>query len=705
MARKRMTKGESQKLARIRSLYEETVDHMRNARAEMHRAGRYYHNTRGEGQWEPTDAEALRQEGRAMFSFNISREKVDAVKGIYGDAQRWPMVLPSGAEDELAAEALDILKEQTLQEAHFEAKSARTFKGGTIYGECGLQVEVVPHPDNPLWIKINIHRVPSLEIAWDAGSCEPDRSDANHFFWGRWMSRSEFERWYPEYAKDFDALANSSEPSDEVSGSSNVAAETSIGTGSDLNAEYEIDDNEGYYYDRHKHKARVIRYEYKTNVREYFVVDPTTQQARPVNREQRRELEALIRDMDLQVELFSVLRERIHVCEFIGNRILAEYDSPGPFTGFSVSDFCYDFDDEEGVPYGALRNLFDPQQELNKSKTREIELIANGPGGGVIAEEDAIISAKQFKRARTRADGIAWVTEGSLTAGRVQENQAHPIPPALIARQQSALELADRISGIPSHGVVTPASQAEAASTVALRHNKARQSVADPIGNFERCIQECVTKVVEAIARAMPDDQMEATIGNESKYRVQNGMVIEVAQGPQGQVKPVKVANISDVRKLKNNVELEIQSDNTMLRMVEFETMLSLAQAGVPVDPELLVEAATSSRSRRERLKQYVEKMQASQAQGAQAQSEMQKQQLGLMAAMQKAELDEERRSNQADEALQAEKQARDYQVSIFQVWEKADAAEKAALRDLLKFEEQQQIRAAQVQPGNRLPV
>lgn len=706
MAGRRRSKKDEQKLKAMRRRFEDAVDHNDHARQEAHRAGRFYHNTRGEGQWSTEEKGALSDEGRPCFSFNICREKVDSFLGIYADSQRSPQVVPSGGEDELLAEVIDTVAQQVLEDAQFERKAARTLKTGTIQGACGLEVEVRPHDENPLWINIGLNRVLSYEIDWDSSSIEADRSDAGHYFHHRWLTESEFERFYPDDAKAFDELKNhSGDPtSDGISESLRNSETMGLEGVTDRRSS---DYYSRYYFDRHKNKVRVIRYEYKANEKVSFAEIPGGG-IEQVSADQRRALEQQAKALGIEVKITTVNQERIKVCEFVGTRILAEYDKPGPFKGFSVSDYVYAIDEEEGTSYGALRNLFDPQMELNKANSLLIEAIANGSAPGVIAEESAIPDETAFKQERRTVNGVAIVEDGALSEGtpKVQERNPYPLSPAVVARAQASMDLVDRISGIPSQGQMVPASQAEAATTVALRHHKSRQLVADPIANYEWAIRDTVRKVVEAIVRAMPDDQIQTILGKQQKFVVQGGQVIELGpnpQDPQGQPIPVRTADLRMLRDLDWNIELELQTENTTLRVLEHQTLVGLQSAGVPVDPEVLIETATSSRSKQERLKAHVQEAMAAQSQAQQTQAQMAQQNMALMAQNEMAKVSETARANQAKEALQAAKQRDDRTISLLEVWEKADAAEKNQLRELMRFADERRREAVR-ESVNTLP-
>lgn len=668
------------KLREARKRFEDACDHHAKAHAEAHRAQQFFHNTENEGQWDPADVAYLRDQGRPVLSFNIVKSKVETLSGMYADAQRRPVVSASANKSRVVADVIEYLKEQVLQDARYERKSARQFKSGVISGESCIQVEVVPSSKGAGWIEVNMHRLTGPEVKWDPASLEPDRSDARFMFWDRWMSKADFKREYPEHALEFDSLM-AGRGSEEL-------GDTALGEIGmdhvDLREDYRDNSKSHYYSDRRKHQIRVIRYEYKEYVPTWFVTDQSTGRREEVTQDQadNAQLAADVYGLPIGIEKTDV--ERVRVCEFIGSTILAEYDEAGPFDGFSVVPYIYAIDEETGTAYGFVRNLFDPQQELNKSKSLEIEYIAQATAPGVTMEEDAVVDEEQFRTELRRPGGMAKVKKGKLDSVR---DRIPPQPsPAVVQRAASAVDLLTEISGIPSASTLTPAEQAQAGVTVAIRYNKSRQSVQDAFGNFEDAQREITRRVVESITRSMPDDQIAAILGKDDRYVIQGGMLIETEEGPDGQRVPKQAADLRMIRDLDWRLEFEHTSENSTLRMMELQMWMELKQAGAPVDPEMLVEKATSNRTERERLKKYAREAMKSSAMAQQREAEMFAAQTkgALMTEAMKAQ--EAARHNAATESLQADKQQKDAATKLLDIWNQADENEKARLFEALRL-------------------
>ena len=379
----------------------------------------------------------------------------------------------------------------------------------------------------------------------------------------------------------------------------------------------------------------------------------------------------MAQSLGMPISLLKKRVEVVRVCEFAGMTVLREYDSAGPFEGFSIVPYCYDVDEETGTAYGFCRNLFDPQQEFNKSKSLEIEYMAQGTAPGVMAEEGSIGDETAFSQQLRQAGGVSMGKKGSITGGQIREREASPPSAALMGRKQDALDTLSEISAIPSASNLTAAEHMQSGVTVAIKYNKTKQAVSTPFSHHEDAQKSIVKKIVQIITRAMPDDQIEALLASEGKYQIGNGRIAEMIEAPpemaqqqqqmpqqmpqqQGpRMIPKATANIRDIQMVKYKLDMDYVSENSTLRMMELEILLQLHIAGVPVDPLVIAEKASASRSTRDRLKAYVESTQRAQAEGMKAQNEALRAQNETFAAIEQAKTQETTRHNTVQERLE----------------------------------------------------
>lgn len=690
-------KDSESKLKHARKLFEDLVDHYEKSHAESHRASRFYHNTDCEGQWEREDLDYLRKNQRLALTFNVLRTKIETFLGMYADAQRVPVVSATGS-DTLAAEVIDAVKEEVLKDANYQSLAARMLKSGTIDGECSLQIEVLPSNDGPEWVKVVLHRLLSYEVMWDKASVEPDRSDARHVFCYRWLDEAEFTVEYPEHAEEFHALKGAPTEGDD---NSYRFGEFDTAHSSHSTFDYRSDTNSRYYYDRRENKIRVIRYEYRRMEKIKFAINLETGEKFKIENDKMRKRVDTAIAIGVPMQIVEATEEPTRVCEFIGSTLLAEFDEAGPFEGFSIVPYSFEVDEETGTPYGLARNLFDPQMEFNKARTLDLELTAQATTPGTIAEVDAIPDRTNYEMERRRPNGIALVAKGALSDGSPKVIERQATPPSAIAAQraQTSLELMSEVSGIPSNSALVPAEHQQAGVTVAIRYHKSRQTVSSPFAHFEQAQKNLVQKIVEIIINVMPDEQVTAMLGAREDLVVNQGRVIEMEAVPvppqaemmggapaQPQMVPKRIADLSSIREIKWHLDMEYTSENSTLRMLELDILLQLATAGIAVDPEVLIERATNSRSVRERLKKYLEKAQQAQAEGAKAEADALRAQGDGMLQIEGAKVAETERHNKETERLDAIELLIKAELEKMKVYADADDTEKGHMLDVVKM-------------------
>ena len=684
-----------EKLAQARRLFEESVDHNDISQSEMHRCSRFFHNSNFEGQWEEGDLQVLRDLGRPAFSFNVSRGKVETAIGMHKEQARAAVIRPVGSEDAFRASVLSTVSDCVKRKGGLDAATSESMRDGYIKGEGDVAIDVSQDPDAPDRIKISLFDVSPHEVNWDSSSRFRDRSDASHVAWDKWLSKTEFEQEYPDFKDTWPDIKGDSIDA-------GLDGQTIPQGEADFWEQNQRDyDRRSYYWDRNKNRARVIHMEYKTTVPRTFAV---TEQGATLIEEAEAKIirqDKLGRFADVQLQ--QTLGEEVHVLEFVGVQVL--YDStedeqePFPFEGFSIVPFVWAMDTEENVPYGMMRNLIDPQMEVNKAWSATLEQTVGQHKAGYIYEEDAIPDKKRFEEEVATSGSAAMVAKGAITGGQIQKRDLPQLSPAIESRLARGLDMLDRIPGITSD-LERPAALNEPASRAALRYHKSNISLTDVREGFDFQLVELERRIMQTIMKAMSDKQIQATIGNDEKFIVQGGMVYEMGPHPQDpqQKVPVNQAPIRELRDMEYDIELDATTNNTTLRRIKVDSWTQLLQAGVPIPPVLIAESATDSRAEKEIIKKHAIEQGQQQQQAAAMQQKMQQQQLDQVLETETQKTAETSRHNQVSEILTAQKQASDAATKMASVLEKADDNETQMLLDAARFIEQQQLDRAAAQ-------
>ena len=676
-------------LKEARKLFSYGVDHYDKNRAEMHRASRFYHNTRGRGQWEQEDLQYLDEQARPALCFNLIRPKIDTWVGMYQDGARYATVSPTGGNDKLLSDVLERICQQVYEMGDADAADEDVLLGGCVKGERNLHLDVRPDPEDPSFIRIDFHPVSPHDILWDPGSERPDRSDARYVFWDKWLTKGEFESEYPD-APDFEDLERGMDPNSEYLDSSTDETR-SEGEFYQKDTDYPGEGTETYYYDRHLRKLRVIHCEYKVPVKRMYAVNPVSGLSERVEKKMVKTIESYkeqgIEGFD-DINIVEVFEDVVYTVEFVGNAILwkSEKNKPyQPYDGFSLEPFICYLDDEDGVPYGMVRNLFDPQSEINKAHSQTLDVLVGQQTAGVIAEEGAISDVDDFEEALHTQGSVALVADGALSGNRLKERELPQLSAGIESRLERGVSMVDRISSI-STDIESPAAQQEAATTVQIRYHKSRLSMSHVIKNHERFGRNVKRRVMQTISRVMTDFQITELLGDDDRFQVQQGSVQEVEPGQDGEMQPTgEPVTLNDLRMLKHNIKLETTSENSTLRLMELGGLLQLFQLQAPVDPIMLVEKSVTSTADKDRLRKYAREQSASQEASQQQQQAAMAEQVDKALAVERAKVAESSRHNQVDETLDAKKLSDRRMISLMELWEKADEHEKGRILERMK--------------------
>lgn len=684
--------SEEEKLRQGRETWERAFDHYEEANAERRLVSRFYHNTGGRGQWDASDVADLEEEGRPVLAFNLVKPKLEGVLGMMDDVRQRPIVAGVGAEDKLAADVLNALLEAVRREVKIESSESSMSERGVVEGEADYNLAVEPDPKDPSRVRFLGKRVAAREVQWDLGSELPDRSDARELTWSKWLSLGEFKAAYPKHRKEAeDWFKEASDALGEESLWDGDLSESPVfGMG---DRDYSSRTTDSLYFDRRRSRMRVVHIEYRVEEPQWnLVAGPGI--AEPVS----DELVPVVRKMqDAGVafegmELVQTWVPRVYWFEFIRDHVLYDGPSPDPWDGFSIDPFTAYLDWLDNTSYGLVRNLVDPQRELNKAKSQELDHVISQPKPGYIAEEGAIADVDGFEEDVATGASVALVNKGALATNAVREREVPTPSPAATQRAQDSVVLFDRASGVLVD-LDKPAAAAEAAATVQLRWRKAQLGLSKVFLNWNLFQMNVAEKIVQALQRVVPDHQIEEMLGSQEKYVVRGGVVFELEKDEKsGRRKPTgKRVELRDVRAMRFQIELDVASQNNSLRLLELQALQELGKFGFPVDPSVAVEKAVTSRYDRERLQQFVRETSQAQAAQQRAEAQMLARQVEQGFRVQMADAAEKGRHNRADEAIQATKVGLDHHAKIATVWEKADAEEKSLLLGILDTLERRQ--------------
>lgn len=646
-------------------------------------------------QWHKSDAEALENLGRPVLVFNVIKALCDQVLGSMEDNKlraRVAPVNPDEPEDQMLADVLNAIWERIRDDTDAEIAESMTFQAGTKIGRGETCIVVEDSPHHPMWVRICPENDEAREIRWDVAAVKPDRSDARYMIRDRWLTRDEFVSEYPEHRDLADELFLRGDGVSVDGVSHDSEWESATDEGDDLSEQHRVNDE--WYVDRRRKRIRVVRMEYRCAVRKWFAVNRDTGDTIPLTEREADVLEDSVEFPELDV--VERWGEDFYWLDWTRGHVLFDDVSQAPFEGFTCVSFVVYQDGKNKQPYGLVRTLRDPQRELNKRYSQAIWSYINQTQPGTDVETGAVDDQEEFEKASRRPGGTRWVRTGKIDAVR---DRQQPQLPDSIQLSEIAINLMQRIAGVFLDKMVEPRGIPEAAATAELRHRQGLLFMLPVMRYFWLHKKRVLEKVIQAIVRSMPDDQIEAMLGNSARYQVAGRQVVNVETG--------QAVDLDRLEDLRWQVTLDTAPENSTQRVIDFRTLLEMHQAGIPVAPEVLLSLTSLSQDLKAKLRQFAEQQAQIAAQSADQQMQIALTQLDrehqldvARLQMERGQLGEKTRHNRAQEAVALVQEFREYGVDFADLMVKADAEEKRLVAALMKQVEARQRARVQQQAG-----
>ena len=314
-------------------------------------------------QWTEKEVKELKKRGQAAISQNLIRNKIDYLQGLERQQRTQPRALPRTPMHEQDAEGVTDSLRYVCEDQAFSKKKSRVWGDLLKAGWGGLEITVKMRAQSlqsstamtPPDYDVVVSRCAWDRMFWDPYSCEVDFSDASYLGLIDWMDRDKAVRTYGEGAAAvFDETVSIA-----------TAGETY-----DDKPKYNVWATAG-----HRKRIRIIQMYYIDEDGEWSY------------------------------------------CEFTKGGILK--DGPSPFLnedGEREHPYCWQsaYVDRDNNRYGPIRDLIDPQDEINKRRSKALHHFTSRQTFG---NHTFSAKVKENKVQLQRPDGHVEL-EGSAEFGR-----------------------------------------------------------------------------------------------------------------------------------------------------------------------------------------------------------------------------------------------------------------------------------------------
>jgi hypothetical protein len=573
-------------------------------------------------QWPAGEKQQLEDDRRPVLTFNVTKSSIDLVRGLNDDSKVRYRATPVEGSDELLVEIINKLIYWSYEANDWDKAEDDAFETAAICGRGWVGIDFGPNPKQYGEIVIDQSDVSIREVHIDPASRRKNLKDASYICWEKWYTPEDYRSKHPKSKIDPDDLFDLGYIPFEVG----VEAQAL----SDPEPELEYDDSDydkeldDEYYDRNKRMLRVIHMEYWKNVDREWVQDPKTREWTELSDSgfaSKKDWEMWFNATFPEVTRSSdhyvkIVDKEIWWLQFAGHEILYNGKAPIPYDGFSlVPCIAYtDLSHRTANHYGIVRLMKDAQREINKRWSQTLNLINNQVQPGLYAETDAFVDQDQAEDAIKTPGSVAYLEPGALNKGKIKERTVPAFPNATFNMEEQAQVMLRRITGINPDLLGQDRGRQEPGVVVKMRQQQGLVILRPLFNAFKHMKRELFKRQAAIILKWMPVRQMKLILGKDSYIFTQNEKGDTLVMNHD----KTRAANLSDIRNVKYNIDLEETSDSMTQRMFELAAMTEMQTAGIPADPSVMISKMDLPVSEKDRWIQFVQQQQKAAANAAQ---------------------------------------------------------------------------------------
>jgi hypothetical protein len=388
------------------------IKHQPNWRREADRAADYYDGN----QLSSETVEKLKERGQPPLVTNLIKPTVDTVLGMEAKTRSDWRVRPEDDDqcpDELA-EGLSV----KLKHAEIESRADRAVSDAyAAQIKAGLGWVEVAREHDPFKCPYRVKYVHRREIFWDWRAEQPDLSDARYLIRRRWLELEHAIALMPQYATLFRMLTGGWAGFDPL-----IEADTKLVQSWEIERDTRMSAEDW----RDMERLRVCLYEiwYRKWVRGFVMTLPngTTMEADFNN---PRHNEAIVAGI---ARIKQATFQKVRLAWYCGPHFLYDVPSPYKHNQFPYVPFFGHREDLTGVPYGLVRSMISPQDEINARKSKMLWSLNSRR---VVTDSDAVLDHGKAAAEVARPD--AYVI---LNANRKPQSSFKVEPGGELASQQ-----------------------------------------------------------------------------------------------------------------------------------------------------------------------------------------------------------------------------------------------------------------------------
>ena len=529
---------------------------------------------RGE-QWDDYDMQDLDDQGRPALTINTILPTINAVLAEQSAKKADIQFKPRGGGEQDVADVLTQVYAYIADNNKLDWIEQQVFSDGLIQdrGYFDVRVDFTEHIQGEIMIEAK----DPLDILIDPDAKHYDPKTWNEIFETKWMSLDEIEEVYRQQKAD----------------KLRMLAETGTTLGAD-SMEFEEErygdtdeHNYGQQYPGDPENARMLR-SIRVIERQYyrlddcmFYVDPVTGDKREVPGAWGKKKMEKFAD-DYALEIVSKKMRRVRWTVTADTVVL--FDDFSPYNHFTIVPYFPYF--RRGKPFGMVRNLLSPQEQLNKISSQELHIVNTTANSGWIVESGSLsgMTADDLEEHGAETGLVLEFNRGSTPPGKIPPNQ---IPTGLDRIAQKASNNIKQISGI---GDAMLGQTSPELSGVAIKslENRGSLMLQVPLDNLAKTRQYLAEKVLSMIQTYYTEERIIQITDESDPYKPRQKLKVN-QMTPEGEI-------VNDLTLGEYDVIVGTAPARDNFDEMQFAEAIELRSAGVPIPDDMIVEYSHLSR-------------------------------------------------------------------------------------------------------------
>ena len=522
-------------------------------------------------QWDLDDLHALDSEGRPALTINTILPTVNTVLGEQSTRRADVQFKPRRSGVAEVAQTLTKLYMQIADNNKLDWVEQQVFSDGLILdgrGYFDVRMDFSDHVEG----EIRITAKDPLDILIDPDAKDSDPKSWNEVFETKWMTLDEIEELYGKKKAEelrFIAENGAGFGRDSIEYEENRFGDTDsvddyFGAG--------VPDDDEY---RNVRALRVIERQHKRMTRVDCYVDPNTGDARDVP-ENWSDTKAKKFAKQYGLDIISKVKRRVRWTVTCDHVVL--HDDWSPYNDLTIVPFFAYF--RRGRPFGMVRNLLSPQEQLNKIASQELHIVNTTANSGWMVESGSLVgmTADDLEEHGAETGLVVEYNRGSSPPTKIQPNQ---IPTGLDRISQKAALNIKTISGINDSMLGSDSAEVSGVA-IQAKQNRGVVMIQVPLDNLRKARQYLAEKVLDLVQAFYTEQRIIMVTDESDPLQPRMPMMINEVT-PEGQI-------LNDLTLGEYDVVIATAPARDSFDEVQFAEALNLRQVGVAIPDDAIIE-------------------------------------------------------------------------------------------------------------------